>query len=95
MLLFVKLIFALLFKHTEIEISKGESKSCENVSPEETNMSVLVSWVWSNDIEDHGEHDNENKEEQHENFEVTDNTKDHGDDITKALHNTHEEESFQ
>jgi hypothetical protein len=58
-------------------------------------MSVLVSWVRSDDVEDHGEHNNEDEEEQHEHFEISHNTNDHSDDVTETFDYTHEEEGFE
>ena len=58
-------------------------------------MSVLISWVRGDDVENHGEHYNEDEKEEHEDFEIGNNTNDHSDDITETFDNTHEEEGFK
>ena len=82
-------------EHTEIEVSKRKSQGGQDISPEEANVTVLIGWVRGNDVEDHGEHDDQDEEEKHKDSQVNNNTNDHSDDVTEAFDDTHEEESFE
>lgn len=58
-------------------------------------MPVLIGWIRGDDIENHGEHNDENEEEKHKNFEICHNTNDHSDNVAETFDDTHKEEGLE
>jgi len=56
---------------------------------------ILSGFIPWNDIKDHREHDDKNKEEYQENLKVNNNVCNHCNDVAIRLEDLHEEESFQ
>ena len=79
-----------VFNDAEVKVSEGKSESGEQVSSQEADFAVLRRLVPSNDVEDHGEHDDQNEEEHQEDFEIDDNTNDHGYDVAEIREDLHE-----
>lgn len=79
---------------SEIKVTKGESECGQEVTGNLTNFIVLRLRWRGDDVEDHGEHHDENDKEQDEDLEVNDDLKDHCDNETKALEDFHVEEGF-
>jgi len=82
------------FKCSEIKVTKGESECGQEVSGDLSNFGVLGLGWRGDDVEDHGEHHDENDKEQDEDLEVNDDLKNHCDNETKALEDFHVEECF-
>ena len=82
----------LVFNHGEVEVAQGESERREQVASKVTNPCILGCLVPRNDVESHGEHDNENEEEDQEDLKVEDDINDHGDDVTEVCEDLHEYE---
>lgn len=79
-----------VFNDAKVKVSEGKSESGEQVSSQKANFAVLCRLVPSNDVEDHGEHDDQNEEEHQEDFEINDNTDDHGYDVAEVREDLHE-----
>lgn len=81
-------------KDAEVKVTKTQSKSCHDVGHEGSKLLVLLCSILSNDIKNSREHDDENWEEEHEDFEVVHHIDDHGDDVTEAHPDSHKEEGL-
>lgn len=83
------------FEYTEIKVTETQSQCREEISHEPSDMLVLCSIVFGNDVENHGEHENQNGEENHEDLEISHNAHDHSDNVTETLNDPHEKEGLQ
>jgi len=92
MLICIKIIS---FKNTEIKITKTQSESSKEITHEPPNMLIFSSVIFSNDIEDHREHENQDCEEDHEDLKISYDAHNHSHNITETLNNSHEEECLK
>ena len=81
-------------KCSKIKVTKGESECGQEVTGDLSNFGVFWFRWRGDDVEDHGEHHDENDKEQDEDLEVDDDLKNHCDNETKDLEDFHVEEGF-
>jgi len=83
-----------ILDHRKVEVAECEAERSEQITCQISNLRILLSLVTRDDIEDHGEHCDQDKEENQEDFQIDDDTDDHCHNIAEIRKDFHEEQSF-